>query len=275
MSNKKVDIKRIKEAIEYHGSLEEHIAALHKEKCVLENHKKHLNDEVSALYTSKQRLESKISSINTDLVSTREMVGAEHEKIQQYSRQYDLLLSFLTMLVSSPTASEATETLVSLFQSLSQKVWYSSIPFKELRSLFVTIVMGDFLKCYRCTNCEAQFIINKKPEQKLFTYYQCPVCRLSSFVTPDDSFFTAMISEGQLENVCRTERVLDENERLKPLERFFEVKCEICGEPILDWTDENIKISVEGYGWAHNQCWNSNQGQLRIIKEGVKKITKG
>ncbi len=179
------------------------------------------------------------------------------------------------MLVSSPTASEATDTLVSLFQSLSQEVWYSALSVKELRGLFVTIVMGDFLKCYRCTSCGAQFIINKKPGQKLVSYYQCPVCRFSSSITPDDSFLTAMISEGQLENVYRTERVLDENERLKPLERFFKVKCEICEEPILDWTDANVQKAVDGYGWAHNHCWTSNQGQKRISQEIVDRIRKG
>ena len=274
MNNKKVDIKRIKEAIEYHGSLEEHIEALHKDKHALENHKKRLNDEVSAFNTTRQSLESDISSLNADLVSTKEKVRVEREKIKQYSYQYDLLLSFLAMLVHSPTVSEATESLVSLFQSLSQKVWYSSRTIQDLRNLFVTTVMGNFLKCYRCTYCGTQFIINKKPEKKLITYYQCPVCWFSSFVTPDDSFLTAMISERQLENVCRTERVLDENERLKPLEQFFEVKCEICEEPILEWTDDNVLKAVERHGWAHNQCWNSNQG-LKIIAEKIAQSMRG
>ena len=274
MSDKKVDVKRIKEAIEYHGSLETHIEALHKDKHVLENHRKHLNDEISALNTTRQSLESNISSLNTDLTSTRKQVRVEQERIKQYSNQYDLLLSFLAMLVSSPTVSEATENPISLFQSLSQKVWYSSISIQEMRSLFVTIVMGDFLKCYHCSYCGTQFIINKKPEKKLITYYQCPVCWFSSFVTPDDSFLTAMISERQLENVCRTERVLDENERLKPLEQFFEVKCEICEEPILEWTDDNVLKAVERHGWAHNQCWNSNQG-LKIIAEKIAQSMRG
>ena len=215
MSNKKVNIKKIKEAIEYHGSLEVHIKALHKDKHALEKNKKHLNDEVSALNTTRQSLESNISNLHTDLTSARKQVRVEQERIKQYSYQYDLLLSFLAMLVSSPTVLEATENLISLFQSLSQKIWYSSISIQEMRSLFVTTVMGDFLKCYHCTHCGTQFIVNKKPEKKLITYNYCPVCWFSAFVTPDDSFLKAMISEGQLENVCRTERLLDENERLK------------------------------------------------------------
>jgi len=77
-----------------------------------------------------------------------------------------------------------------------------------------------------------------------------------------------MISECQLENVDRIEKVLDENKHLKSLERFFEVKCEICEEPILEWTDDNVLKAVEGYGWAHNQCWSSNQG-LKIIAEKI------
>jgi len=272
MSNKKVDIKRIKEAIEYHGSLEEYIEALRKDKRALEEHKKQLNDEVSVLNTTKQSLKSDIDSLNADITTARDKILFEKEKIKQYSYQYDLLLSFLAMLVSSPTVSEATETLISLFQSLSQKVWYSSISFDQLRGLFLTIVMGDFLKCYRCTSCEAQFIINKKPEKRLSTYYKCPVCQLSSFVTADDSFLKAMISKEQLEHAYRTERLLNENERLKILERFFDVKCEICGKPILDWTDDNIKKAVDGYGWVHNQCWRSNQGSKIITEEVAKRI---
>ncbi|MFC2004938.1 coiled-coil domain-containing protein [Chloroflexota bacterium] len=275
MNNKKVNVKKIKEAIEYHGSLEEHIEALHKDKHALENHIKQLKDEVSTLNATKQSLESNISSINAELASTNEKVCAERAKIKQYSYQYDLLLSFLAMLTSSPSVSEATGSLIALFQSLSQNVWYSSKSIKDLRGLFVIAVMGNFLKCFRCTHCGAQFIINKKPEQKLVTRYACPVCHLSFSVSADDSFLKTMISDGQLENVYRTEKVLDENERLKPLERFFEVKCEICEEPILEWTDENIKISVEGYGWAHNQCWRSSQGQLKIVKEAIKKIKGG
>jgi len=268
MNDKKLDVKKIKEAVEYYGSLEESIEALHKDKHALENHKKQLNDEVSALNTTRRSLESDISSLNADIATAREKILAEKEKIKQYSYQYDLLLSFLAMLVSSPSVSEATESLISLFRSLSQNIWYSSISFQDLRGLFVITVMGNFLKCYHCSHCGTQFIINKKPEKKLITYYECPVCRLSSFITADDSFLKAMISKDQSENVYRTERLLDENERLKPLERFFEVKCEICDEPILEWTDNNVMKAVEGYGWAHNQCWRSNQG-LKIIAEKV------
>lgn len=275
MGDKKVDTAKLKEAIKYYGSLEEYIEALRKDKHALENHKKKLTQEVSRLDVNKRSLEEHISNLNVDIISTRKRVQAEQEKLNQYSYQYELFVSFLAMLVSSPSVSDTTESLIALFQSLSQKVWYSPKSLKDLRSLFVITVMGNYLKCYRCTNCETQFIVNKRVDKLRIARNGCPVCGLSSFVIADDSFLKAMISEDQIENVYRTETLIEENNRLKPLMPFLEVKCDICNEPILEWTDKNISRAVEGFGWAHNQCWSSDLGQLKLIGKAVQKIQEG
>lgn len=44
------------------------------------------------------------------------------------------------------------------------------------------------------------------------------------------------------------------------------------GEPITEWTEQNVKMATDGFGWGHNKCWNSNIGQLRKIAKLTKKI---
>ena len=136
----------------------------------------------------------------------------------------------------------------------------------EMRSLFIRTVMGDYLKCLRCKICGAKFIVNKEPRYKsISNYYQCPSCHTSCGVEPDDSFLKAMVSEEQLENTQRIKEVLKENKVLKPLKAFLDVPCEICGELITEWTEQNVKMAVGGFGWGHSHCWNSDVGHLRQL----------
>ena len=67
----------------------------------------------------------------------------------------------------------------------------------ELRSIFIRMVMGEYLKCYRCDSCGARFIVNKEPARKYnIISYECPACHFSHQVAEDDSFLKAMVSEG-------------------------------------------------------------------------------
>ena len=140
--------------------------------------------------------------------------------------------------------------------------------------------MGDYLKCYRCDKCGARFIVNKEPCRKYYiTLYECPAGHSSYQVTEDDSFLKAMVSEEQMESVYRLEQVLKENEALKPLKVFLNLPCEVCGQPITEWTEYEVQKGVKGHSWGHAKCWNSDEGQIKqymkLVKEELEKRTDG
>ena len=159
---------------------------------------------------------------------------------------------------------------------LTNENWYSSHNSTELRSLFVSKVMGDYLKCYRCDSCGARFIVNKEPCRKYNVIsYECPACHFIHQVTEDDSFLKTMVSEEQVENVYRLQQVLKENEALKPLEVFLNLPCEVCGQPITEWTEYEVQKGVKEHCWGHAKCWNSDKGQIKqymkLLKEELEK----
>jgi hypothetical protein len=57
----------------------------------------------------------------------------------------------------------------------------------------------------------------------------------------------------------------DENQVLKPLRPFLDLPCEICKKPMAAWTLEDIQRGVEGLGWGHTGCFNSNLGQIKQV----------
>jgi len=85
------------------------------------------------------------------------------------------------------------------------------------------------------------------------------------------TFLQALVSGEQIKKVYRMEELIKENTLLKPLAPFLEVKCEICGNTIEDWTENNVKLAREGYGWGHNQCWKSELGQFILFGRVLKK----
>jgi DNA-directed RNA polymerase subunit M/transcription elongation factor TFIIS len=181
-------------------------------------------------------------------------------------------------VVGSPSVTETLANLIAFFQKLKDSSWYISKNADELRSIFVHTVMGDYLRCFRCKSCNAQFVINKEPQYKsISNYYQCPSCHASYMVEPDDSFLKAMVSEKQVENTQYLKEVLEEIQTLKPFKAFLSVPCEICHEKIEKWDDYNVKLAMQGIGCGHTACWNSDLGRMRelaraltIIKRQVK-----
>lgn len=84
-----------------------------------------------------------------------------------------------------------------------------------------------------------------------------------------DCLNTSLGKTKQLELVHEHFPKIEENEELEPLKAFYKVKCEICGEPIQEWTEKNINNAVKEYGWAHNQCWQSDIGIKKIADKMV------
>ena len=289
MAAQQVDGNMIRRAIEEYGSLKNakevlknEIAVLENEIAVLKNGRASLEKENSQRENQNSELETTKARISTEIKDMDNRLENKRLELRQLSlamirdsRQYELFQGFLAMIRYSTSVSGDIKALIASLQELVGSGWNTSKSNKELRSLFVRRVFGDQLKSFQCELCGTRFMVNPGVDKKhVRSDYECPACHYSLWVKPDDSFLKAMVSEEQLENVYTAEKFIEENKKLEPLKMFYEVKCEICGDPIQEWTEENITKAVKEFGWAHNQCWNSDVGLKKIVDKTVQ-IIKG
>jgi hypothetical protein len=47
-----------------------------------------------------------------------------------------------------------------------------------------------------------------------------------------------------LEGIRRSVDIQKENDSLQPFKIFFDIGCEVCGKPVTEWTDRNIKKAL-------------------------------
>ncbi len=273
MEAKQIDFAKLNEAVEKFGSLQKANAQLETDKLALEKGNVHLKQENKKLAATKDKLANQVENMNTKVKNCQSQLQSLANQIKVHIRQHELFCGFMAMVAESPSVTDSIDTLIASFKKLEEPGWHLPKNADEMRSLFVQTVMGDYLKCFRCDHCGAKFIVNKEPCSMFFiNHYECPACQLFGGVKADDSFLNAMVSEEQLENTLRIEEVLKENEVLLPLKAFLDVPCEICNEPITEWTEQNVKIVVDRSGWGHNKCWNSTIGQIKKIAKLVQKI---
>lgn len=273
MEAKEIDFKKLNEAVEKFGSLQKANAQLETDKLALGKKNTQLNKDNKELTATSNKLAGQIDDMKAKVKSYQSQLQSFYNQIKLHSYQHDLLCGFIAMVAESPSVTDSIDTLIASFQKLKELGWYFPKDAYEIRSLFVRRVMGDYLKCFHCKVCEAKFIVNKEPHYKsISNYYQCPSCHTSYGVEPDDSFLKAMVSEKQMENIILVEDTLKENETLRPLKAFLNVPCEICGEPITEWTEDSVKGAVEGWGWGHSKCWNTDVGNLRLFSVLKKKV---
>ncbi len=270
MAQTKVNGVKLNKALKQFGSLDKSIEAMQKKE-------KKLKQDTAELQLTKNNLSKQVQSLDSQLHQRQGQLQSLSDKIEYYRSQYDLFEGFLAMVGSSPSTTDSLEALIATFQKLA-KGWQTVKTSDELRSIFIRTVMGDYLKCYRCDNCGARFIVNKEPCRKYHVIsYKCPACHFSYQVTEDDSFLKAMVSKEQIENVYRLEQVLKENEALKPLKVFLNLPCEICEQPITEWTEYEVQKGVREHCWGHAKCWNSDMGQIKqmvkLVKEELEKGT--
>ena len=266
MKAKEIDFAKLNKAVETFGSLQKANAQLETDKLALEKGNSQLKQENDKWSATRDKLASQIVDMNEKVMSCQSQLQSLYNQIKVHSYQYELFCGFMAMVAESPSVTDSITILIETFQKLKESGWHLSKSAADIRSLFIRTVMGDYLKCYCCDACGAQFIVNKPAKNKYFgSGYQCPVCNLSFGVKADDSFLKATVSEKQLSNVIHIEEVLNENEGLKPLRSFLGIPCEICHQPINEWTDDNTKAAVEGFGWAHSKCWNSDVGKLKLV----------
>jgi len=260
MKTKKFNGEKINKALEEFGSLAKANESMRKEN-------EQLKQDNTKLKLERSKESSKLKKLNGKVQYKQNQLQSLSNKVEKHQPQYDLFEGFIAMVADSPSVQDPLETLIATFQKLRQgEGWETFKNVKDLRSIFIRKVMGDFIKCYRCDNCGASFIVNREPHKgSLKTSYNCPACHYGFAVTEDDLFLKAMVSEEQIENVRRLERVLEENEALRPLKVFLDLPCDVCGKPITEWTDYIVKKGVKEHCWGHAECWISDEGHIKQL----------
>jgi len=273
MVTTKIDGVKLKEAIDQFGSLHKALANLESRKKALEKEVIKRKKENHQLMLGKNKLVSGIEDLKKQFGAEKKKLESVAANVGKWERQYNLFQGFLAMLVGSPSAGTSLKSLISLLEELDKSGWVMTKTLDDLRGYFVRTIMGDYLKCYHCKVCGAKFVVNKEPHYKsIGNYNECPSCHTYFGVEPDDTFLKAMISDAQFDDILRIRDIQKENDTLKPLEAFLSVACEICGKPVTEWNEHNVKIAVEKYGWGHTKCWDSDIGQLRLLAKFSNKI---
>jgi len=273
MNRLRVDSKKLGKALEQYGSLQNALEHLLVESQKLEAQVTRLKKQNGELAATKNKLQHQNEKLDNHVSDRKAELQDLAKEIAQHHRQYGLFAGFMAMLVGSPAITDSLDTLIASFQRLKTPGWLVPNTADELRSRFIRTVMGDYLKSNRCEACGAKFVVNKKPEPWLgIRGYCCPVCHRNYAVKEDDSFLRLMVSDQeQLAGVQHTEKVLEENEMLKPFKHFLEVPCEICHKPIKCWDNYNTKLVIQGTGFGHTSCWRSKAGQLIELSRAIKK----
>ena len=275
MKAKEIDSDKLNEALDKFGSLQKANAQLEKDKLALEKGNAQLKQENNKLAATRDKLTSQIEDMSAKVESYKSKLQSLADQIKVHNYQYELFCGFMAMVAESPSVTDSLKTLVASFQKLIDSGWHISKSARDMRSLFIHTVMGDYLKCYRCDACGAKFITNKKPKNKYFgNGYKCPVCHNWYAVKEDNSFLQALVSGKQLEDTQHLEKVLEEYEVLEPFKAFLNVPCEICHEPITEWGDYSVKLVIQGIGCGHTQCWNSELGRLIELRKAIEKVKK-
>jgi len=266
MPTRKVNGAKLKEAIHKFGSLAKAIDALDAQKQKLEKDIAQLSTQRADLEKEKPQQLAEIEDLRSKIRQGNEVLQMLEERLQQHKRQYDLFEGFLAMIFTSPSSAKPVPDLIAYLQKAAEAKWHTTKEPSDLRSLFVRIVLGDYLKCFRCSNCGASFIVNREPRyQFISNYYVCPACHCSSDVQGDDGFLKAMVSEQQVENTRRVEEFKAENDRLKPLKTFLDLPCDVCGKPMTAWTKEEAERAVTGGGCRHRDCWSPGKGYAKQL----------
>jgi hypothetical protein len=264
MGTNDIDSNKLNEALNKFGSLQKANAQLESDNLALEKKNTRLKQENGELSSSRDELASIVNDRRIEVASYQSQLESLATQIKSRSFQYELFCGFIAMVVESPSVTDSISTLITLFQTLKGSERYLPKNADEMRSLFIRTLIGDYLKCFHCGSCGAKFIVNKEPPLKtVLNHYQCPSCRTSFRVEPDDSFLKAMVSEKQVEGIRRSVEIQRENDSLKPFKIFFNIPCEVCGTPVTEWTDRNIQKGISGLGWGHTNCWDSPLGQAK------------
>jgi hypothetical protein len=269
MKAHKVSGLTLKQALEKYGSLQEALENMEQVKKAYDTHIDMLKNQAAKLTQEKAGLLAEIKELHREQTAERNQLQLLSNKVQQQQYRYSLFEGFLAMLEGSPSVTKSIQYLIRMFQWLLNSGWDKSLKPENLRGIFLNNVMGDHLNCFRCNYCGISFIMNRRSQTiEVVSHMACPICH-SSKIKADDSLLRAMVSEKQVDDIHRIEllekvvkQLQKETEALWPFKMFIGMRCEICNRPVKDWTVQDILRGMNGIGWGHAQCWNSNIGQL-------------
>ena len=196
----KVDGVRLKQALEEFGSLQKAVDTLKIQKKALAADGSALTKDRANRLGEINHLDNTVNEYKQNLTYQKEAFqkytqGYEEymNSIKQFMLQYAIFEGFVAMLQTSPSEKESIRDLASYILMVGEKVvWKFYDQPDRLRYVFVTTVLGHYLKCYRCDRCGLKFITNKELQGHLLGY-SCPSCGLTFYVKADDSFLEAML----------------------------------------------------------------------------------
>jgi len=197
--------KNIREAVKNLGSLDKAIAEREKEEKARKKAILNLSREERERRETLRGLDGQIAirhrtirGQDEQVESKRKLLERWNERIEEKKWQWEFFELFISMLLTSPSATEPLAVIGLRIQELSKKGWRPSteLTSAQRRAAFVVIVMGSYLHSIHCGKCGASFIVNKASNAyaSYRSSYYCPVCDFSSFTMPDDTFFDLMVS---------------------------------------------------------------------------------
>jgi len=213
--------KIIKEAVKNLGSLDKAIAEREKEEKArkkiilnLSREEREKRESLRGLDKAIAVTHETIGVLDKHIDSRRKLILDWDETIKANKWQWEFFELFISMLINSPSAPEPLTALALKLQELSEKGWRHSGELtlsEQRRAVFIFVVMGIYLHSIHCGKCGASFIVNKAHNayaQWRSSYY-CPVCDLSSYTKPDDTFFDLMVSPELTKKFQDTRNLLD------------------------------------------------------------------
>jgi len=195
MTTFKFDGLKLKQAIAEFGSLQEAVLRLRVVKNTLEKGIKKLSVKRDALKRSIAEEANTLKQIQNAVEKETEKLKQIIESAERRGRQYILFESLVAMLLNSHSTRKSLEDLAYHIFSLAKESWITYNQLGGLRQLFLTIVIGKHMHCYRCTNCGASFIVSMKPNRYSIGHY-CPVCVSFHSVIANDLFLEALLENG-------------------------------------------------------------------------------
>ena len=210
MASQKVNGASLKQAIEEFGSLQKAIDAVKTQLKALQTDLLTLTRDIDSKEKDRVKYLDDLKHLKKTIEERkqefRELKNAFEKYLQdvdefrdnnkQFMLQYCIVESFVAMLRTSPSAKESIKELAIKITILGDVVWrYADEP-NKLRKVFIKIVLGDHLHCYRCDRCGLKFIANQEVQSHILGYH-CPNCGFMSSMKADDSFLEAMLSSSE------------------------------------------------------------------------------
>jgi transposase-like protein len=218
--------RKIKENVKKLGSLYKAIAKGEAEEKSKTRTLQWLDGEIAKRHQTIRRQSEEVETGARLIAEQLKLIEYWKGKVEKSKWQYEFFQLFISMLLTSPSASESVEALgvadsrvlpltaLGLrVQALSGKGWTHSKEgtSEERRAAFIIIVMGMYLHSIHCGNCGASFIVNK-PSNAYSSYrssYDCPVCTFSNYTKPDETFFDLMVSPELTKKFQNARALLD------------------------------------------------------------------